>query len=56
MKRVSLGRQVFTAYSMVYLDERSGTFSLRKGRFFFFFFLSILLEECCIKPKTDSDF
>lgn len=38
MKRVSLGRQVFTAYSMVYLDERSGTFSLRKGRFFFFFF------------------
>lgn len=32
MKRVSLGHQVFTAYSMVYLDERSGTFSLRKGR------------------------
>lgn len=35
MKRVSLGRQVFTAYSMVYLDERSGTFSLRKLFFFF---------------------
>lgn len=40
MKRASLGRHVFAAYSVVYLDKRSGTYSLRKGRkFIILFFL-----------------
>lgn len=48
MKNVSLGLQMFTAYSMDYLGRRSGKF--QKEKIFFFFFMYIL-EECYIKPK-----
>lgn len=51
--KYSLGLQVFTAYSMDSVDGRSGKCNFRKDKRFFF--LMYILEECYIKPKTDSD-
>lgn len=52
MKYVSLGLQVFTAYSMDYLGRRSGKCSFRKDTFFFMY----ILEGCYVKPKLTQFF
>lgn len=55
MKYVSLGLQVFTAYSMDNVDRRSGKFSVRKDKDDFFF-LNVYFGKMLHQTKTHSDF